>query len=92
MQLENAKGQRVNLQAGGGAVVTRSDTNDLEKVANGFRLENVTAGETLTVVFTDDTTLQLTLSDLDAGYHPVGPIKRFNSTGSSGSYKIIALW
>lgn len=92
MQIENAKGQRVNIQAGGGEIVTKHDTNNLAQVANGFRLENVADGNTLVLVFQDDSTLTLTLTTADNGYHPWGPIKRFNATGSTAGVRVIAMY
>jgi hypothetical protein len=92
MQLENAKGERTNLQACGGEIVTKSDTVNLDQVARGFRLENVSDGNTLSIVFMDDTTLQLTLTTADNGYHPWAPIKRFNTTGSTAGVRVIAMY
>lgn len=89
---ENYEGNRTNLQGSGGAIVTPSNTVNLPKAAHGFRLENVAAGNVITMVFADDTTLQLTLTEADAGYHPFVGIKRFNATGTTGSLRIIAIY
>jgi hypothetical protein len=92
MQIENTSGDRVNLQASFGEIITRSNTVDLPKVARGFRLENVQDGNTLTMMFQDDTTLQLTLTVADNGYHPWGPIKRFLVTGTTAGIRVIAMY
>lgn len=82
----------MNLQASFGEIITRSNTVDLPKVARGFRLENVQDGNTLTMMFQDDTTLQLTLTVADNGYHPWGPIKRFLVTGTTAGIRVIAMY
>lgn len=92
MQIENAAGDRVNFQATSGEIVTKSDTVDLAKVARGFRLENVSDGNTLVLVFADNTKLTLTLTTADNGYHPWGPIKRFDNTGSTSGVRVIAMY
>ena len=89
---ENYKGDRTNLQGSGGAIITPSNSVNLPKAAQGFRLENVVAGNVLTMVFMDDSTLQLNLTEADAGYHPFVGIKRFNATGTTGSLRIIAIY
>lgn len=92
MQNENHQGHRLNLQGSGGAIVTPHNSTNLERPAQGFRLENVANGNVLTMVFMDDTTLQLTLTEADAGYHPFVGIKRFNATGTTGTLRIIAIF
>lgn len=91
MQNENAKGERINLQGSGGVVVTPSNTSDIPGGgAKGIRLENVADGNVITLVFPDDSTLQLTLKTFDHGYHP-WIVKRINATGTTGTLRIIAI-
>lgn len=90
MQLENSSGSRINLAFSDFELITKADS-DLEKVAKGFRLENVADGDTLKMTAENGGVITFNLKASDHGYH-AGHIKRFWSTGSSGSYRIIALY
>lgn len=90
MQIENSTGSRVNLAFSDMELITRADT-DLTKIAKGFRLENVADGDLLKVRTEAGNDIVMNLKASDHGYH-AGHIIRFYATGSSGSYRVIALY
>lgn len=89
MKIENAQGIEGSLSLSNMVVATPSNTENLPKPGYGIRIENPVAGNTITIVFWDNSTVQLQLSELDHGYHPIGPIKRINATGTSGSFRVL---
>lgn len=89
MKIENAQGIEGSLHLSNMVVATPSNEGKLAKPGYGIRIENPVAGNTITIVFWDDSTIQLQLSELDHGYHPIGPIKRINETGTSGSFRVL---
>ena len=89
MKIENAQGIEGSLFLSNMVVATPSDSGKLPKPGYGIRIENPVAGNTIAVVFWDDSVVQMNLSELDHGYHPIGPIKRINVTGTSGSFRVL---